>query len=253
MPKDFPAPQHLRLIDYERAIKTPAEIRHLKKGARILDLVFQDFKDYVHPGLSELELALWIEKRCAKYGVKVLAFTPIVASGPNTSGVHAWPSKRKVRRGDFVMLDFGVNVRGYCSDMTRTLVLGEPTKRQTRVYNAVLKAQLAAVKKVRPDVTGSQLDVVARKVLTKAKLNTKFPHNLGHGVGLAIHEWPRLGKASKDILKKNMVVTVEPGVYIKGWGGVRIEDMVLVTAKAHDVLTKSPKSLRENIIKVSSD
>jgi len=248
MPKDFPAPQYLSLIDYERAIKKPAEIKQLKRGAKILDLVFGDFRKQPLVGRSELELALWLEKRCAKYGVKILAFSPIVASGPNTAGIHAWPSKRKVRQGDFVMLDFGVHVAGYCSDMTRTLVIGTPTKRQVNVYNAVLKAQLAVEKKIRPGVTGGQLDSVARRVLAKAKLNSKFTHNLGHGVGLAIHEWPRLGKDSSDILKKNMVVTVEPGVYIKGWGGVRIEDMVLVTTRGAEILAKSPKSLKEMII-----
>jgi Xaa-Pro aminopeptidase len=215
----------------------------------VLDLVFKDFKSYIRPGITELEAALWIEKCCSKYGISTLAFPVIVASGPPAADIHHWPGKRKIRSGDFVLLDFGVVVGGYCSDMSRTLIMGNPSKRQSKIYSTLLKAQKKAVQQVKPGVTGHQLDVVVRKVLSQAKLSTKFTHNLGHGVGLAIHEWPRLGKKSQDVLQTNMIVTVEPGLYIKGVGGLRIEDMVRVTKQGQEVLTKSPKDLKEMIVK----
>jgi len=245
---DQPKPQLLKLIDHNRAIKTQLEIFYIKSAAVVLDEVFSRVKEYIEIGQTELEVALFIEKEMEKLRVKELAFTPIVAFGKNSADIHHWPTKQPLKKGDQVMVDMGTVDNGYCSDMTRMLFMGTPTKKQEQVYKAVLKAQIAGVKRVRSGIKGEQVDAAVRKVLKDAKLNIYFTHNLGHGVGQYIHEWPRLGTESKDVLQENMVVTVEPGVYIKGWGGIRIEDMAQVKDKGREVLTETSKDLKDNIL-----
>lgn len=245
---DQPKPQLLTLIDHKRAQKTQLEIFYIKQGADILAEVFERARKYIIPGMSELEVAYFIEKQMHGFGVREVAFTPIVASGHNAASIHHWPGARKIRDGDIIMIDFGAVVKGYCSDMTRTLFVGTPSTRQVRIYQNVLKAQMTGVKKVKPGVTGHQVDHAVRQVLRRAKLNSNFTHNLGHGIGQYVHEWPRLGQKSEDVLAPGMVVTVEPGVYIKKWGGIRIEDMVLVTNEGNEVLTRTPKDIDHMII-----
>lgn len=245
---DMPKPQILKLIDYSRAKKSKQEIFHIKKSAIVLDKVFYKVKKYIKPGLTELEVALFLEKQMLKLGIKEAAFTPIVAAGLYSANIHHWPTKRKLQLGDMVMIDFGAVVNGYCSDMTRTLFLGRPTVMQRRIYQAVLRAQIRGLNIIKSGITGHKVDQTVRNVLKKTKLNSKFTHNLGHGVGKYIHEWPRLGKNSRDVLKTNMVITVEPGVYIKGWGGIRIEDMALITSFGCKILTHAPKDLESIII-----
>lgn len=246
---DQPRPQLLTLIDHSRAIKNASEITAISRGGKIISEVFEAIKKYIRPGMTELQLALFLEKEMKKRGVKELAFSPIVAAGKNSANIHHWPTKQKVQQGDQIMFDFGAVVKGYCSDMTRMLFLGAPTKKQQRLYNAVLRAQMTGVKKVRAGITGGSVDIAVRRMLKKAKLNSKFTHNLGHGVGRYIHEWPRLGKMSGDVLRSNMVVTVEPGIYIEGWGGIRIEDMVHVKNKGNKILTPASKDINDAIIK----
>ncbi len=248
MPIDEPAPQLLKHLNHTRAVKSQLELLYITQGADIIREVFLRLREYLAPGQTEREVAYFIEKQMASLGVKEVPFTPIVASGPATAEIHHWPTSRRLRAGDMVMVDFGAVVKGYCSDMTRVLFLGTPTKRQVKVYQEVLKSQMAALRAVREGATGDAVDAAARKVLKRSRLNSKFTHNIGHGVGSVIHEWPRLGRESKDVLKHGMVVTVEPGVYIKGWGGIRIEDMVRVTRDGCVVLTRVPKDIDSMVV-----
>lgn len=245
---DQPKPQKLELIDHVRATKSQLELLYIKQGADILSEVFKRLRNWIEPGLTEQQVGLFLEEEMASLGVRQVAFTPIVASGKNAANIHHWPGTKEIQEGDLVMIDFGAVIKGYCSDMTRTLFMGKPTQKQISTYNAVLKAQTVALGKIKPGVTGDDLDKAARSVLKRAKLNAKFTHNLGHGVGQYIHEWPRLGEDSTDVLEQGMVVTVEPGVYIKDWGGIRIEDMVRVHSKGGEILTRAPKDIDSMIV-----
>lgn len=245
-----PKPQILKHINHLRAVKSQLEVFYIKQGADVLAEVFYRVKEYLEPGLTELEVGRFIERQMASIGVRAVPFTPIVATGKGAADIHHWPTEAKIKEGDMVMVDMGVMVKDYCSDMTRTLFLGQPSKKQTRLYEAVLKSQEAGLRKVKAGTTGAQVDDAIRKVLKKAQLNNKFTHNAGHGVGRFIHEWPRLGVKSDDVLQAGMVVTVEPGIYIKGWGGVRIEDMVRVMSSGCEILTTTPKDLESVIVSV---
>jgi Xaa-Pro aminopeptidase len=191
--------------------------------------------------MTEQEVAWELEKAMREGGAEDVAFDTIVGSGPNGALPHARISDRQIREGEPIVIDMGAKYRGYLSDMTRTVWLGEPDERLREVYRVVLQAQRAGREAVRPGAGGQQLDAIAREVITEAGYGEYFGHGLGHGVGLAIHEEPRLGKTSTSVLEANMDVTVEPGIYLPGWGGVRIEDLVVVTDRGADILTKSPK------------
>ena len=197
------------------------------------------------PGMTELEAAAELEYLMKQEGAEDLSFNTIVASGLNSSMPHAIPGTKQFEKGDFITFDFGCKYKGYCSDMTRTVVLGKASDKQKEIYNVVLKAQLAGLDALKAGKSGASVDKVARDIIADAGYGEYFGHGLGHSVGLFIHENPRLSPSDDTILKENMIETVEPGIYVPGLGGVRIEDMVVVTKEGHINLAHSPKELIE--------
>lgn len=228
-------------------IKTEEEIAYIAQTAHLACGVWQELIDYLRrthaAGLTEMALAEYLEELLKDAGSGPLPFPPIVASGPNAAKPHAEPSERKIQRGDLIVIDYGASWRGYASDFTRTLVIGQPSEEQKKVYQAVAEAQEAVLTKVRPGVSGYDLDALARGIISKAGYGQYFVHGLGHGVGLMVHEAPSLASTSGDVLESNMVLTVEPGIYIPNWGGVRQEDLVVVTEGGPRVLTELPREL----------
>lgn len=232
-------------ITYLRRIKTPSELEKLERAEAIGDEVFTEILGFIQPGMTELEIAARIEYLLKVKGGQGLSFSAIVASGVNSSMPHAVPSYKKIETGDFITMDFGCIYEGYCSDMTRTIVIGKASEEQKKIYQLVLEAQLAALDFMKAGLTGKEIDQVARDIIYKAGYEGCFGHGLGHSVGLEIHENPRLSPSENDIILENVIETVEPGIYIKGFGGVRIEDMVVVTKKGHKNFTHSDKQLIE--------
>lgn len=228
-----------------RRIKTPQELEYIKKAEAIGDKVFEEILTYIKPGMTELMIAARIEYLLKLYGGQRTSFAAIVASGVNSSMPHAVPSQKKVEVGDFVTMDFGCVYEGYCSDMTRTIVIGKASDRQKEIYNLVLKAQLAALELIRAGLKGRDVDKVARDIIYNGGFDGSFGHGLGHSVGLFIHENPRLSPSEEDILEPGMAITVEPGIYVRGFGGVRIEDLVAITENGYENYTHSVKSLIE--------
>lgn len=237
-----------KLIHEVRAIKTKKELDSIIKAQRISERVLADVLNKLKVGITEIEVANFIKNQFIKYNAPILSFPPIVAYGANTANIHHIPGKSKLKIGDFVMLDFGTTINHFCSDMTRTYIFGKPSKRQEKVYKAVLKSQEMALSKLsKGEKRALVVDKTSRMFLHKNFGPKKFTHGLGHGVGTVIHEWPNFKPGSVDVLPVGCVMTVEPGLYFKGFGGVRIEDMVLITNKSCKNLTKSPKNL-QNII-----
>lgn len=225
--------------------KDQAEINNIKKAVAISDEAFKRILGYVKPGLTEKEVAAELEYQMKILGASREAFETIVASGYRSAMPHGVASNKKLKKGEFVTFDFGALYDGYCSDITRTIVLGKATSRQKKIYDIVLRANLAGIKKVKAGVSGKAVDDAARKIIVKAGYGSKFGHGTGHGIGLAVHAGPRITPLSDDILKSGMVLTIEPGIYISGWGGVRIEDDLVVRPKGSLVLNKSTKKLLE--------
>ena len=237
-----------KLIHEIRAVKSKKELRNIIQAQRISEEVLRCVVVKLRQGVTEIQIANLIKKKFVELGAPVLAFPPIVAFGKNTANIHHQSNKTKLKKGDMVMLDFGCTVNHYCSDMTRTFFFGEPSKRQERIYLAVLEAQNRAINKFKKGERRARVvDRSAREFLAKSFRNN-FKHGLGHGVGTVIHEWPNFKPKSEDILPIGCVMTVEPGLYFKGWGGVRIEDMVLITKKGSKNLTNFPKDLKSAII-----
>jgi Xaa-Pro aminopeptidase len=205
-----------------------------KLGAKVLNEVV----GLIRPGVRELELAAEIEYRMKRLGASGAAFETIVATGPRSALPHARPSQRKLRRNEFVVVDMGAILGHYCSDLTRTVYLGRPTQRARLWHAAVREAQQAAAAALRPGATAGSIDEAARAVLRKSSLDGLFSHSTGHGLGLEVHEEPRLGRGGKAILEEGNVVTIEPGVYAAGYGGIRIEDDYLITGRGAERLTK---------------
>ncbi len=230
---------HLRLI---RACKDESEITLLKKAAEISSSAVKSLVGQIEPGRTEKELAWQLDMNARKYGADGLAFEAIVASGENSSLPHARPTDRKIKKGDFIVIDFGVKYKGYCSDETCTIAFGKLTDRQKNAYQIVKDAHDRAVDRIKAGVPAADIDRYARKIFGK-KYSRYFVHGTGHGVGLEVHEAPRLSSMSSDILKQRMVVTVEPGLYIQGLWGIRIEDTVLVKKNSCEKLTKMNKEL----------
>ncbi len=226
-----------------RMVKDETEIEHMQAAANIAEAAFQEILPLIQVGRSEAEIALELEIAMRRRGAERLAFPIIAASGPRSSLPHGAPTDRVLQPGDFLTLDFGAVSGGYCSDMTRTVVLGEPSAKQKEIYDIVLKAQLEAQAAIKPGLKGGDIDKIARDIIADAGYGEYFGHGLGHGVGLQVHEGPRAGRASEDILEPGMVVTIEPGIYIPDFGGVRIEDMVLVTDSGHKNFNHSSKEL----------
>jgi Xaa-Pro aminopeptidase len=232
-------------VEELRECKEPREIEAIRTAQRLSESVFRETLSLIREGVEEREIAWEIDYRLRKLGGERSSFDTIVAFGPNASKPHAAPSDRKLRPGDFVLIDMGTVVEGYASDMTRTLVFGKADARQREVYRAVLAAQEAVLERISSGMECADVDRIARDVLRNAGFKKEFIHSLGHGVGLEVHESPRLSRTSKAVLRNGSVVTVEPGVYIPGWGGVRIEDMVLVTERDCENLTEVEKELVE--------
>ncbi len=220
-----------------REIKAPEEVDILRRAASLACELFEDMQEHIEAGASEMDLALELEYRARQGGAEAMSFETIVASGERSALPHGRATRQQLPRRGFVTFDFGVVLEGYCSDMTRTVHLGKGTPRAREVYRAVLEAQEAAVAAVAPGVTCGAIDGAARSVLQRARLGKWFSHSTGHGVGLEIHEGPRLAAEVTRVLEPGMVITIEPGVYLPGEFGVRIEDMVLVTDAGGEVLT----------------
>jgi Xaa-Pro aminopeptidase len=229
------------VVEERRRVKDSAEIALIRQAAAIADRALAPLLATPPLGITEKEFALRLQTEMLRAGADSIAFDTIAAVGPNAARPHAVPGSDVLRRGQMLKVDCGACLGGYRSDITRTVFLGKPTRQFREVYSAVYEAQQAAVRAVRAGVEAAELDRIARRVLDERGYGDKFGHGLGHGVGLQVHEGPGLGSRSKDVLQKGMVVTVEPGVYIEGWGGVRVEDTVLVTARGCEVLTNTPK------------
>jgi Xaa-Pro aminopeptidase len=226
-----------------RAIKEPAEVLTLQKAVDVGDAAFTAVAERIEHGWTERQVALEIELEARRLGADGLSFPTIVAAGPHGAMPHAQPRDHAIEDGDGVVIDMGVIVDGYCSDLTRTIVVGEPDAKFREVYDIVLTAQRTAKEIVRTGMTGEEAHMLAHNVIAEAGYGESFGHGLGHGVGLLIHEAPRVARLSKDELKDGMVVTIEPGIYITGWGGVRIEDMVVLENGKARVMTRAPKLL----------
>lgn len=225
-----------------RMVKTADEIEAIKRACRLTDACFDHVRRMIQPGVTEFDIGLEIEFYFRRNGAE-LAFAPAVVSGERSARPHGKPSERKLQRGDFVTLDFGAKVDGYCADMTRTMVVEEASDRHREIYNQVLEAQLASIAAMKPGVAAKDVDGRAREILGEKDLAKFFGHGLGHGLGRVVHDGGRMAVTSTDVLAKGQVWTVEPGVYIEGFGGVRIEDDVVVTDSGVEVLTHSPKEL----------
>ncbi len=233
------------VVEKQRMIKSPAELDILRRGAELLDRGFNYICDTIRPGMSEAELALDLEFYLRREGAQGASFRYIVASGKRGAMPHGVASDKILEEGDPVTIDFGAVYEGYATDMTRTICLGRADERLREIYAVVGRAQEKGVAAVCPGQRGSEVDAVARRIIEEAGYGEHFGHGLGHGIGLETHELPVLNKLSATVLKPGMVVTVEPGIYIPGWGGVRIEDMVVVTAGGVERLTHSPRQLLE--------
>jgi Xaa-Pro aminopeptidase len=229
------------VIEGFRAVKSADEIALMARAAEVTDQALAAIAPLLVPGVTEREIALELDRQMLVHGAERPAFDTIVAFGPSAASPHAVPGERVLEAGHMVKIDCGAQVDGYCSDITRTTPIGTPDTRFERVYGAVLEAQQAAVAAARAGVCGRDLDAVARDILRDRGLAEQFGHGLGHGVGLEIHELPRVSSRSEDVLQRGMVVTIEPGVYIEDWGGVRIEDTVVIEPRGCKVLTHAPK------------
>ena len=233
-------------IDELRMMKDENEVAAIKKAVEIADSAFVHILSFIKPGISEQTVALELEYQMRKLGAEKPAFDTIVASGKRGALPHGIASKKIIELGDFVTMDFGAVYQGYHSDITRTICMGSPTDKQRQLYDIVLTAQLAGVEAVQPGKTGREVDAVARKIIVDAGFGDYFGHGLGHGLGLYIHEDPRLSPSNtQTVLMESMVVTVEPGIYLPEWGGIRIEDTVLVSTDGCQILTASSKHLIE--------
>ncbi|AEF17205.1 MULTISPECIES: M24 family metallopeptidase [Thermoanaerobacterium] len=232
-------------VESLREIKDETEIENIKKAQYITDETFKYFLSFIKPGMREKDVALEMEYYMKKLGAEEKSFDFIVASGKRSSMPHGKASDKIIEYGDFVTFDYGCKVNGYCSDMTRTVVIGKANDKQREIYNVVLEAQINAINNLKAGMIEKDGDYLARKVIIDKGYGDYFGHSLGHGVGLEIHENPFMGPKKTNLLKAGMVVTVEPGIYIPNFSGVRIEDMVLLKEDGVIDLTNSPKELIE--------
>ena len=226
-----------------RASKDDGQVEIMIQAQRISEKALDEALGYIKPGLTETEIAARLGFDMMRFGATKTSFDTIVASGPNGSMPHAVPSERKLQKGEFVTMDFGCIYGGYCSDMTRTVAVGEPTEEMKKVYHIVLEAQLAGIAAAKAGVTGKEIDGAARKIITDAGYGAYFGHSFGHGVGIEIHEEPRASEANEQPMPVGAVISAEPGIYLPGRFGVRIEDVMRITATGREVLTKAPKEL----------
>ena len=231
------------LLDNARMVKDEEEISLLRAAVNLGASLFEHAQGAIRPGVKETEVAAEMEYAARRAGAEGMSFETIIASGPRSALPHGRASQAAIPANGFVVCDFGVILAGYCSDMTRTVFVGHPSDEDRRTYAAVREAQQAAVEAVKPGVGVSEVDKAARKCLNNNGMGRFFTHSTGHGVGLEIHEPPRIAAGQKEVLRPGMVITIEPGVYLTGSGGVRIEDMVVVTENGCEVLTPISKEL----------
>ncbi|AQU81029.1 Xaa-Pro dipeptidase [Planococcus faecalis] len=232
------------LVEKIRMVKTPEEITILKAAAKIADDAFEHICGFIRPGLTELEVSNELEFFMRKQGATSSSFDIIVASGLRSALPHGVATDKIIEKGDMVTLDFGALYNGYISDITRTVAVGQPSEKMKEVYDVVLKAQELGVEKIGPGMSGIEADAIARDYIKSKGYGDAFGHSTGHGIGLEVHEGPGLSFKSETILDPNMAVTVEPGIYLPGIGGVRIEDDILITESGNERLTNSTKELR---------
>ena len=230
-------------LDGLRAVKEPWEQEIMRQAQTIADGVFSELLTVIRPGMTEKELEAELIYRLYRAGAEGLSFPPIVVSGPNSSMPHGVAGHRKLEPGDFITMDFGVTYRGYCSDMTRTVALGHATDKMREVYDTVLRAQTAAISATRAGLTGRKIDAVARKIIADAGYGGFFGHGYGHSLGIEIHEAPNCAPSSDTPMPAGAVASAEPGIYLPGEFGVRIEDVVIFTPEGCENVTRSPKEL----------
>ncbi|MBS2969601.1 aminopeptidase P family protein [Metabacillus sp. KIGAM252] len=230
-------------VEKLRLIKSPAEIKILKEAAEIADAAYSHILHFVRPGLKEIDVSNELEFFMRKNGAASSSFDIIVASGFRSALPHGTASEKEIETGDFVTLDFGAYYKGYCSDITRTFAVGEPSDKLKEIYSVVLEAQLRGMNGIKAGITGKEADALTRDYIAEKGYGEYFGHSTGHGLGMEVHEGPALSSRSETVLESGMVVTVEPGIYIAGLGGVRIEDDTVVTENGNEALTSSPKEL----------
>jgi Xaa-Pro aminopeptidase len=236
------------LVETLRQIKDQEEVARIRRAVWQAEKALAVLRSTLRPDKTEKQIAAELEYQMRLFGAKGCSFSSIVGVGSRAALPHATPGNHRVGQSDFVLLDWGANEELYNSDLTRVLVTGKISPRFERVYQTVLQAQTRAIAAIRPGASTRQVDRVARTAIAKAGFGRYFGHGLGHGLGLAVHEAPRLAANSDTPLKPGMVITVEPGIYLPGWGGVRIEDDVLVTRQGHEVLTSAPKQIEEVVV-----
>jgi Xaa-Pro aminopeptidase len=236
------------LVEKLRQVKDREEVALILKAAWQAEKAFGVLRNMLRPETTEKQAADELEHQMRVFGAKDAAFPTIMAVGARAALPHAKPTEQRMGEADFVLVDWGANEGLYRSDLTRVLVTGRISPKLERVYRVVLEAQQRAIEAVRPGALAHDVDAVARNIITKAGFGRRFRHGLGHGLGLQVHEGPRLAVKSQTVLRPGMVVTVEPGIYLPGWGGVRIEDDVLVTRTGHEVLTSVPKRLEDIVV-----
>ena len=233
------------MVESLRVIKDRSEIGKVRKAVQITDRVFSEILNFIQPGVKERDLSAELGYRMSKYGSSAPQIDIMVASGKRTALPHGVASSKRIKKGEFVTMDFGAVFDGYTADMTRTVVVGKASKKQKKVYNLVLTAQKRAISRAKSRMRACDLDKTARDVIKRAGFGKYFGHGLGHGIGLLVHDKPAVNPTNQVVLEPGMVITIEPGVYIPNWGGVRIEDDVLITQGGCEVLTKSEKTLVE--------
>jgi len=231
------------VVEELRAIKDEQELAIMQEAADLADETFAHIVGLLKPGMVEVDIALEMEVFMRSRGATSSSFETIVASGERSALPHGVASRRVIGDNEFVKLDFGAYYNGYCSDLTRTVVVGRPTDKHKEIYDIVLEAQLHALEHIRPGMTGLEADALTRDIITRYGYGDYFGHGTGHGLGMEIHEAPRLSRLSQTVLTPGMTVTVEPGIYLPGFGGVRIEDDIVITDNGIKILTSSPKEL----------
>ncbi|MFD2043434.1 M24 family metallopeptidase [Ornithinibacillus salinisoli] len=227
-----------------RVVKDDSEIAVIKRATEMADYGVEVGIDALREGITEMEVLAKIEYELKKKGIREMSFSTMVLFGEKSGDPHGNPGDRKLKPGDMVLFDLGVVLDGYCSDITRTVAFQSVTEKQKEIYNTVLKAQLASLEASKPGTRIGDLDKVARDIITEAGYGEYFPHRIGHGMGINVHEFPSMSHLNDGILKEGMIYTIEPGIYLPGIGGVRIEDDVLITADGYETLTKFPKDLQ---------
>ncbi|MBA3016284.1 MAG: Xaa-Pro peptidase family protein [Proteobacteria bacterium] len=230
-------------IEKLRQTKSDDELASIQKSVSLNEAVFQHVLPQIKAGQTEIQVSQILENTMRQFGAERPSFDTIVASGPNGALPHAVPGPRQLRSGEPIIIDMGLVLAGYCSDMTRTIVLGTPDTETITLFRLVRRAQLAAIEGLKPGVSAKKIDQAARSIIAEAGHGPNFGHALGHGVGLAVHESPSINTRNRKLLRPGMVVTIEPGIYIKGWGGIRLENMVVITNTGHKVLNQDTSFL----------